>query len=106
MTFKTLFTITNLMVAGAMAQQRSSLDWGPCDPSIDPKAADSGLTDCAIIEVPLDYTNKESSETLKLSLVRVNGTKNGSGGNILYNPGGPAGDPTVNMVASRELWEP
>lgn len=106
MIFETIFILANLVVTGAVAQQRSRLDWGSCDPSIDQQAADSELTDCAIIEVPLDYTDKESSQTLKLSLVRVNGTKNGSGGSILYNPGGPAGDPTVSMVAQRDLWEP
>ncbi|TLS24859.1 hypothetical protein PpBr36_08637 [Pyricularia pennisetigena] len=44
---------------------------------------------CGNLDVPLDYTGKESSEMLQLDLIKVPATKGVSRGSILFNPGGP-----------------
>ncbi|TLD28691.1 hypothetical protein PspLS_03788 [Pyricularia sp. CBS 133598] len=44
---------------------------------------------CGNLDVPLDYTGKESSEILQLELIKIPATKGVSRGSILFNPGGP-----------------
>ncbi|KAK6365532.1 hypothetical protein LTS17_011251 [Exophiala oligosperma] len=50
--------------------------------------ADVGFS-CANFTVPLDYSNPQSSETLILTLTKVNATNQPAKGSILFNPGGP-----------------
>lgn len=79
----------------------STIDWRPC-----PDLGDDlgGYTlpnpvECALLPVPLDYTNDSSSaEMMGLSLVRVRATKEPFMGSILFNPGGP-GSSGVQYVA-------
>lgn len=44
---------------------------------------------CGNLDVPLDYTGKESREMLQLDLIKIPATKGVSRGSILFNPGGP-----------------
>jgi hypothetical protein len=44
---------------------------------------------CGTLNVPLDYSNQSSDETLQLDLVRVSAVKQPKKGSILFNPGGP-----------------
>lgn len=44
---------------------------------------------CGTLNVPLDYTNPASNQTLQLQLVKVNAAKQPKKGSILFNPGGP-----------------
>ncbi|KAI6382967.1 hypothetical protein MCOR25_000474 [Pyricularia grisea] len=44
---------------------------------------------CGNLDVPLDYTGKESSEMLQLDLIKIPATKGVPRGSILFNPGGP-----------------
>lgn len=44
---------------------------------------------CANFTVPLDYSDPQSSETLILTLTKVNATNQPAKGSILFNPGGP-----------------
>ncbi|KAK7416622.1 hypothetical protein QQX98_005093 [Neonectria punicea] len=69
----------------------SSLNWAPCDLDL-PDAIKNAMRergDCATLEVPLDYTNEDSSETIDLQLIRFNATKEPFKGSVLWNPGGP-----------------
>ncbi|KAJ3541434.1 hypothetical protein NM208_g4613 [Fusarium decemcellulare] len=77
----------------------SSIDWAPCDLELrtkDPTTEEE--RDCATIEVPLNYKNQKSGETIDIQLIRVSATKRAKG-NILFNPGGPSGS-GVEFVAS------
>ncbi|KAK7427379.1 hypothetical protein QQZ08_006148 [Neonectria magnoliae] len=68
-----------------------SLNWAPCDLDL-PDAIKNAMRergDCATLEVPLDYTNQDSSETIDLQLIRFNATKEPFKGSVLWNPGGP-----------------
>ncbi|PGH23043.1 hypothetical protein AJ80_02816 [Polytolypa hystricis UAMH7299] len=61
------------------------LEWGNCTDF----AAERN--ECAVLTVPLDYTDSESDSTLALDLLKVNATKTPVLGSVLYNPGGPGG---------------
>ncbi|KAH8679398.1 Alpha/Beta hydrolase protein [Ilyonectria robusta] len=66
----------------------SSLDWAPCDLDL-PENAMREQGYCATLEVPLDYTDPDSDETIHLQLLRFNATKEPFKGSVLWNPGGP-----------------
>ncbi|KAF2022357.1 putative hydrolases or acyltransferase [Aaosphaeria arxii CBS 175.79] len=69
----------------------STLNWAPCELDF-PKTTKDAITgpvDCATLNVPLDYTRPNSSETLALQLIRHNATKEPFKGSIIFNPGGP-----------------
>lgn len=72
---------------GSLAQDASTLNWGPCDLDLPEKLLKPG--DCATIEVPLDYTNPSSDKTVELQLLRYNATKEPFKGSVFWNPGGP-----------------
>lgn len=65
------------------------IQWGPC-------AHDNGLYPlpvvCGNVSVPLDYTNKNSNESLVLQLTRIPAIAGPSKGSILFNFGGPGGE--------------
>ncbi|KAM5370016.1 hypothetical protein ACJZ2D_008699 [Fusarium nematophilum] len=69
----------------------SSLAWKTCDLDLPDsiKGAMREPGDCATLEVPLDYTNKDSGKTIELQLIRFNATKEPFKGSVLWNPGGP-----------------
>lgn len=70
--------------------------WEPC-PELNKQIAElSSLleippVDCAHLEVPLDYRNPDTSESITLDLFRINATKEPVLGGKLYNPDGPDG---------------
>ncbi|KAH6838340.1 TAP-like protein-domain-containing protein [Chaetomium sp. MPI-CAGE-AT-0009] len=65
----------------------SGINWGPCDF----ESATSGPIECATLDVPLDYTDPASSETLALSLIKSPSRSNTTTvkKSILFNFGGP-----------------
>ncbi|KAM0329278.1 hypothetical protein ACHAQA_004583 [Verticillium albo-atrum] len=65
-----------------------TIEWKPCEPSLG-KNSSKLEYDCGTLIVPLDYTELEYKQELKLKLIRVKATKQPSKGSILYNPGGP-----------------
>ena len=68
------------------------LKWTPCDLDFGPKQdAISVPLDCATLQVPLDYTQPDSSEKLEIQLLRTNATREPFRGSVLLNPGGPGG---------------
>ena len=60
----------------------STVQWGPCDPSIINNTAVS----CGFFNVPLDY-NDTSVGTAKLALAKVNATLEPRLGTVFFNPG-------------------
>jgi hypothetical protein len=74
----------------------TSIDWAPCDldlPSNLQELVDANGEPlfCAILEVPLDYTNPKDDRTTGLQLIKVNANKEPFKGSVLTNPGGPGG---------------
>lgn len=70
------------------------IDWADCD-------IDSALLplQCGTLMVPLDYTDENSEERLRLNLVRLPAATSPSKGSILLNAGGP-GAPGVAELAA------
>lgn len=52
---------------------------------------DEPTLQCAILQVPLDYSNPTSSASMNIPLVRVRATIQNAAGeqSVIYNPGGP-----------------
>ncbi|KAI0543991.1 TAP-like protein-domain-containing protein [Xylaria curta] len=65
----------------------TGIQWQPCTADINDVAALP--VECGTLNVPLDYTAVDSTETLELSLLRVPAIKNPSNHSILFNFGGP-----------------
>lgn len=65
--------------AGAIAWRSCSSEFNTTNPG----------AVCGNLDVPLDYTGKESREMLQLDLIKIPATKGVSRGSILFNPGGP-----------------
>lgn len=65
------------------------IQWGPC-------AHDEGQyllpVVCGNVSVPLDYTDKNSTESIVLQLTRIPAVAGPSKGSILFNFGGPGGE--------------
>ena len=61
--------------------------WRGCPTAGEPRL------ECAILQVPLDYSNPSSSASMNIPLVRVQATSPNPNGekSIIYNPGGPGG---------------
>ncbi|CAO1597589.1 hypothetical protein XANCAGTX0491_001396 [Xanthoria calcicola] len=62
---------------------KRNITWFPC-----PEVTSLDVT-CGFLTVPLDYVNTSSTETLRLSMVKMNASKQPKQGTILLNPGGP-----------------
>lgn len=78
------------------------LNWAPCDldfPENTTKLIIEPI-ECATLDVPLDYTDLVSDETLGLTLVKVNATKEPFKGSVIFNPGGP-GISGIEEVATK-----
>ncbi|KAK2796673.1 hypothetical protein FQN51_009114 [Onygenales sp. PD_10] len=64
------------------ARSKGEIKWGPCE-------LDGTLPiECGSLSVPLDYTNRDSGETVDLQLLKVPASKEKKG-SILFNFGGP-----------------
>ncbi|KAF5004614.1 hypothetical protein FDECE_8889 [Fusarium decemcellulare] len=75
-------------ISSFVESRSSSLDWAPCDLDL-PEGNLRGDGYCATLDVPLDYTDPDSDETIELQLIRFNATKEPFKGSVLWNPGGP-----------------
>ncbi|KAI1791415.1 TAP-like protein-domain-containing protein [Ganoderma leucocontextum] len=63
----------------------STIQWGPCDPSI---VTDTTLS-CGFFEVPIDYHDPSAGKG-RLAVIKANATGE-SRGTLFVNPGGPGG---------------
>ncbi|KAI1210263.1 alpha/beta-hydrolase [Annulohypoxylon truncatum] len=72
----------------AQSYETLRLQWGPCNKTEVPSDVP---VQCSTLLVPLDYTEKDSNETLQLDLVKVIAPVQPSKGSILFNFGGPGG---------------
>jgi hypothetical protein len=76
---------------GSDSSKKSTLVWSKCDLDFGNEQMNEKQKayDCARLEVPLDYTNENNGETIKLDLIKVKVTQKPFKGSVLYNPGGP-----------------
>lgn len=63
----------------------STIRWGPCFGNIKSTLP----VDCGRLQVPLDYTEPESSPELSLEMTRVPAVRQPAMGSIMLNFGGP-----------------
>lgn len=97
-------TFPNQALGARGSSDSSSLKWAPCDIFSKEIFEELGETpDCARLEVPLDYSDKDNKETLNLQLLRMKATKTPVKGNILYNPGGPGGSGVEGVLGAGPL---
>ncbi|KAF4454306.1 Tripeptidyl aminopeptidase [Fusarium albosuccineum] len=84
------------------SRETSTLNWVPCDLdfSDETKARMTKDMDCATLEVPLDYTAKNTGRTIDIQLLRAKANKKPFRGSVLGNPGGPGGS-GVEWVAEK-----
>lgn len=79
---------TLLSTLAILATAECSINWKPCNP----REFDSSLLpvpfQCVTLDVPFDYTSRNSSEKLKLKLLKAPSPLK-SKGTILFNLGGP-----------------
>lgn len=88
--------------SGRAEPDKGTIEWGPCDIPLsdDLKQLAAENNECALLSVPLDYTNEESSSTIDLHLVKLPASEGPSKGSVLTNPGGP-GSSGVQFVVGR-----
>ncbi|KAF8745425.1 alpha beta-hydrolase, partial [Rhizoctonia solani] len=74
----------------------STISWSACP--------DSSNTQCAIFDVPMDYTNPENGKTVSIFMRKYAATapEDQRLGSILVNPGGPGGSGTVTIAEQGE----
>ncbi|KAF8745373.1 alpha beta-hydrolase, partial [Rhizoctonia solani] len=74
----------------------STISWSACP--------DSSNTQCAIFEVPMDYTNPENGKTVSIFMRKYAATapEDQRLGSILVNPGGPGGSGTASVAVQGE----
>ncbi|KAL5355148.1 Alpha/Beta hydrolase protein [Aspergillus floccosus] len=78
----------------------SPLNWAPCNLDF-PEEVQKNIVvpiDCATLEVPLDYTDSDSSKAITLQLVKVNATEEPVKGSVIFNPGGPGSSGVEEVV--------
>ncbi|KAL5346579.1 hypothetical protein ACLOAV_008286 [Pseudogymnoascus australis] len=107
MTFSAgLFALSLLVTASALPEKqeatgKGTINWRLC-PELAKEVTESvGLPvqipfDCAVLPVPLDYTDS-SSELLNLTLIRVPASKKPVLGSVIWNAGGPGGSGVDNL---------
>lgn len=100
-----------LLSLHAVAQSRDGegivqqLQWKPCNIDWGDFVRDVHVDiDCATLNVPLDYTNTTSKQTLQLHLAKVNATKEPSKGSIIFNPGGPGASGIQDLALSGAIY--
>ncbi|QRW24740.1 alpha/beta hydrolase family protein [Rhizoctonia solani] len=74
----------------------STISWSACP--------DSSNTQCAIFDVPMDYTNPENGKTVSIFMRKYAATapEDQRLGSILVNPGGPGGSGTAYLAIRGE----
>lgn len=88
-------TISLVQAAGAAAPGKGKINWtGLCDQSM--------IMICGTLEVPLDYTDPSSNETLTLELAKFPAIKKPQKESVLVNFGGP-GIPGLDIFSSSGL---
>lgn len=92
---------TLLPVLYASPTPRStSISWSPCAQGKNQTA----ILQCANLEVPRDYTEPDSDETITLHLARYPATKQPCKGSIFMNTGGP-GEAQRYDLLSGPAWQ-
>ncbi|KAI0886788.1 alpha/beta-hydrolase [Annulohypoxylon maeteangense] len=86
--FRSILQLSFITLSLAQHSGTSKLQWGPCNRTEVPGDIP---VECSTLLVPLDYTLRNSSETLQLDLVKVIAPVKPSKGSILFNFGGPGG---------------
>lgn len=85
-----IIPLLTLLIAGASARPgRQDIQWGPC------KEGEYNSTlplECGKLQVPLDYTQTNSTKRLELEMVRIPAATQPAQGTIQFNFGGP-GEP-------------
>lgn len=86
-----------LFLPGAIGQHlpTRNINWFPCQ-----ETTPFNVT-CGFLTVPLDYVNTSSTTTMRLSMVKMNASKQPKQGTILLNPGGP-GSSGREFLAGRD----
>ncbi|RPD63529.1 alpha/beta-hydrolase [Lentinus tigrinus ALCF2SS1-6] len=78
-----LFLASRSSHAAPSHHSNSTIEWGPCDPSV---VSEPSLS-CGFLEVPLDYQDP-SVGNARLALAKANATGERRG-SVFFNPGGP-----------------
>jgi hypothetical protein len=89
--------LTSLVLAAPLkgehlAKRTAGILWGACDAYFEElkvKGGYNGPIHCANLTVPLDYTNKSSSATIQLNLIKAPVPGGNSKGTVQFNFGGP-----------------
>lgn len=100
-----LAPLCNIKAVTAKKSKAAAIQWAPCN-------IDLGVTQdliklpihCAELNVPLDYTNPESNESLPLQLIKINATKAPFKGSVIFNPGGPGQSGIQDLAESGILY--
>ncbi|KAF2972961.1 hypothetical protein GQX73_g478 [Xylaria multiplex] len=81
----------------------SSIQWKPCPDNLN--AVASLPVECGTLDVPLDYTAVDNTETLELSLVRVPAVKKPAKHTILFNFGGPGLEVRYTLASLADMLQ-
>ncbi|KAF4968772.1 hypothetical protein FSARC_3901 [Fusarium sarcochroum] len=97
-------TVSNdeqLIALTSGSTKKSNIDWARCDLDFGHSTTNQyqAAYDCARLEVPLDYTNQSSPDTLKLDLIKAKATRKPFEGSVLFNSGGPGRSGVESIVA-------
>lgn len=87
--------------AGLTRFTEQALDFAACDPAVAGPGTEA--SQCAMLEVPLDYTNL-GGRTIKLGVLRVAATGKDRIGSVVVNPGGPGAPGTSFAPAVAKAW--
>lgn len=96
----------------AAEQSQEGIAWGPCNEAgLVPAAVAIVPTSvqCATLQVPLDYSDRENGKRVALSLVKVGAQKKPADGktkSILFNFGGPGLEARSSLLSESNLLLP
>ncbi|GAP93493.1 putative nedd8-like protein [Rosellinia necatrix] len=79
------------------------IQWKSCPDNVNAIAALD--VECGTLEVPLDYTAADSTETLELSLLKVPAVKKPADHSILFNFGGPGLETRLTLAALGDMLQ-
>ena len=78
--------LLGICAAHPLRPRQTELQWGPCEFDFNATIP----VECSTLDVPLDWTKEDSSESLELELLRVKASKQPTLGSVIFNPGGPS----------------